>query len=93
MESSNKPYSISFVEGSLWVLLVIIVIVDFFKYIFGISLNDILDKIKSFFRGGQENKEEEEEVIDEVTANANNENTVETQEKCKESTEIDDPES
>ena len=92
MESSNKPYSISFVEGSLWVLLVIIVIVDFFKYIFGISLNDILDKIKSFFRGEQENKEEEEEVIDEVTANANNENTVETQEKCKESTEIDDPE-
>ena len=92
MESSNKPYSISFVESSLWVLLVIIVIVDFFKYIFGISLNDILDKIKSFFRGEQENKEAEE-VIDEVTANGNNENTVETQEKYKESTEIHDPES
>ena len=82
MEKSNKPYSVSFVEGSLWVLLVIIVIVDFFKYIFGISLNDILDKIKLFFRG-------EEEEVDENTNKDNN-----NADKCEsqETTELDDPE-
>lgn len=85
MEKSNKPYSVSFVEGSLWVLLVIIVIVDFFKYIFGISLNDILDKIKSFFRG----EEEEQEEVDENTNEDNNK-----VDKCEsqETTELDDPE-
>ena len=84
MEKSNKPYSISFVESGLWILLVIIVIVDFFKYIFGISLNDILDKIKSFFRGEEEDKEQE---VDE-----NKLNTAEPEEKCQETTELDDPE-
>ena len=74
MEKTNKPYSISFVEGSLWVLLVVIVIVDFFKYIFGISLKEILDEIKSFFQGkssGKEtNNEEETENINEEKENA-----------------------
>ena len=86
MEKSNKPYSVSFVEGTLWVLLVVIVIVDFFKYIFGISLKDILDKIKSFFRGEEEKKEQE---LDEDTNKDNNK-----ADKCEsqETTELDDPE-
>ena len=86
MEKSTKPYSISFVEGSLWVLLVIIVIVDFFKYIFGISLNDILDQIKSFFQGEKEDDTTDE---DQTTDNIDNETTQDTRPESKE---IDDPE-
>lgn len=86
MERSNKPYSISFIESSLWVLLVIIVIVDFFKYIFGISLSDILDQIKTFF---QEKKEDDK--TDENEAKNITDDEI-TQEKCHESKEIEDPE-
>ena len=84
MEKTNKPYSISFVEGSLWVLLVVIVIVDFFKYIFGISLKEILDEIKSFFQGKSTEKETNNE---EETENINEE-----KEKCTTPMNLDDPE-
>ena len=80
MEKESKPYSISTIETSLWVILVVIIILDFFKYIFGWSLADIMEQIKSLF--GNETEKEEETVV---------ETPEEPQKKCKEFEEEDDP--
>lgn len=50
----NKPFSVSFIEGLLWVTLVIIVLVQFFKQVFNLSLLDFLNEM-------QETKDEIEE--------------------------------
>lgn len=45
MSSDAKPISVSIVENMAWLLLVIIVFVDFFKYVLGISISDMLARI------------------------------------------------
>jgi hypothetical protein len=45
MTSDTKPIFISIIETIAWLLFVIICFVDFFKYILGISLKDMLDGI------------------------------------------------
>lgn len=44
--NEDKPFSVSFMEGLLWVTLVIIVLVQFFKQIFNLSLLDFLKEIE-----------------------------------------------
>lgn len=56
----GKPVSISILETLAWVSLVIILFVDIFKYAFGVSFDELFDKIKAFFRGDTETVEEEE---------------------------------
>lgn len=41
MNKESKPYFISIIESLAWVLLVIILFVDFFKYVLNVSLYDI----------------------------------------------------
>lgn len=41
MDKESKPYFISIIESVAWVLLVIILFVDFFKYVLNVSLYDI----------------------------------------------------
>ena len=41
MDKESKPYFISIIESLAWVLLVIILFVDFFKYVLNVSLYDI----------------------------------------------------
>lgn len=48
MSSENKPFSIEIIESKLWIWLIMIIIVDFFKYVLGIS---ILDSIANWFSG------------------------------------------
>lgn len=85
MSKESKPYSVSTIETSLWVILVVIIILDFFKYIFGWSLEDIMDQIKSLF--GNETEKEEEKVDSEIIDESSDEN----QKKCKEFEEDEDP--
>ncbi len=42
----NKPFSVSFIEGLLWITLVIIVLVQFFKQVFNLSLLDFVNEMK-----------------------------------------------
>ena len=42
MTAETRPGSIGFIENKLWVLLVIQLILDFFKYVFGIHIIDLL---------------------------------------------------
>lgn len=48
MESSNKPFFVALFENIIWILLVIILIVDFFLYVLGISLKNLFDGIDLF---------------------------------------------
>ena len=41
MDKETKPFFISIIESLAWVLLVIILFVDFFKYVLNVSLYDI----------------------------------------------------
>ena len=59
----NKPFSVSFIEGLLWVTLVIIVLVQFFKQVFNLSLLDFVNEM-------QENKQELEETSEDNTIEA-----------------------
>jgi len=56
----NKPFSVSFIEGLLWVTLVIIVLVQFFKQVFNLSLLDFVNEM-------QETKQELEETSQDNT--------------------------
>ena len=56
----NKPFSVSFIEGLLWVTLVIIVLVQFFKQVFNLSLLDFVNEM-------QETKQELEETSEDNT--------------------------
>jgi hypothetical protein len=42
MESGSKPITLSIIETSSWLLLIVIIFTDFFKYILNISLSDLL---------------------------------------------------
>ena len=59
----GKPVSISILETLAWVSLVIILFVDVFKYAFGVSFDELFDKIKAFFRG-----DTKPEIVEEDTA-------------------------
>ena len=56
---SNKPFSVALIEGILWVTLVIIVLVQFFKQVFNLSLLDFLKEMEQV----------NEEVNEEPTTN------------------------
>jgi len=43
-------------------LLIVLLFVDFFKYVFGVSFEDIFDKIKAYFRGEEEKVEVDAEA-------------------------------
>jgi hypothetical protein len=65
MASGSKPISISIIESTAWLLLIVLLFVDFFKYIFGVSFDEIFDKIKDYFRG--EETKVEEQATDKAT--------------------------
>ena len=62
MEAGVKPIAISIIETIAWSLLVIIIIIDFFKYVFNVSFKELFDKIKAFFNGEEEKEEEVSEL-------------------------------
>ena len=43
----NKPFTVSFIEGVLWVSLVIIVIVQFFKQVFNMSILEFASEVSA----------------------------------------------
>jgi hypothetical protein len=45
MDSINKPLVLSFIETGAWVIFVIILITDFFKYVLGISFTGLISKL------------------------------------------------
>lgn len=63
MNKESKPMSVSLVEAIVWSLFIIVLIVDVFKYLFGVSFDEIFDKIKAYFRG-ETKKEEEDKKCD-----------------------------
>jgi hypothetical protein len=63
MNKESKPISVSIVEAIAWSLFIIVLIVDVFKYLFGVSFDEIFDKIKAYFRG--ETKKEEKDKKEE----------------------------
>lgn len=62
MAQGNKPISISMIESVAWLLLIVLLFVDFFKYVFGVSFEDIFDKIKAYFQGEEEKVEVDAEA-------------------------------
>jgi Extracellular link domain len=46
MTSEGKPISIYLIETFVWVLFVIILFIDFFKYVLGVSITEMISKIK-----------------------------------------------
>jgi hypothetical protein len=58
--SNNKPISIHMIESTAWIVLVVLLFVDFFKYVFGVSFDDLFEKFKELFRKEKVEKEEEE---------------------------------
>lgn len=71
MSAEVKPIFISIIENTAWIGLLVVVIVNFFKYVLGIPLDDILDKLNPF---GEEQvvKTETKEPRDEVFNVSNN---------------------
>ena len=45
MTSESKPFFISLIENIAWIIFLIIIFIDFFKYVLGISLTDVFSKI------------------------------------------------
>ena len=45
MTADAKPFFVSLIESAAWIVLLIIVFIDFFKYILGVSLTDVLAKL------------------------------------------------
>jgi len=45
MTETTKPISIYLIESGLWVVFMIILFVDFFKYVLGVSITDVLSKL------------------------------------------------
>jgi len=45
MTKETKPFFIYFIESLAWILFLIIAFVDFFKYVLGISITDMLSKL------------------------------------------------
>ena len=70
MSSDMKPFSVSFIESSSWITIIILLFVNFFKYVFDISILD-------FFK----EKEEEPEVEGEEDADSPKVDPVGVQEK------------
>jgi len=70
MSSDMKPFSVSFIESSSWITIIILLFVNFFKFVFDIS---ILDYFKE--------KEEEPEVEGEEDADSPKVDPVGVQEK------------
>jgi len=64
----NKPFSVSFIEGLLWVTLVIIVLVQFFKQVFNLSLLDFVNEMKETTQEISEEASEIENQVQEVVS-------------------------
>jgi hypothetical protein len=62
MTQGDKPIAISMIETTAWLLLIVLLFVDFFKYVFGVSFEELFDKIKAFFRGEEDKVEEKAET-------------------------------
>jgi len=58
MSRETKPFFIYFIESLAWILFIIIAFVDFFKYVLGISITDMLSKLMN---PEEEKKEEKKE--------------------------------
>jgi hypothetical protein len=50
MTYDTRPAFIYYIEIHIWVLMLLIIIYDFFKYVLGISLDDFIDKMDIFNR-------------------------------------------
>ena len=59
MSRETKPFFIYFIESLAWILFIIIAFVDFFKYVLGISITDMLSKLMN----PEEEKKEEKQTI------------------------------
>ena len=55
MSRETKPFFVYFIESLAWIVFLIIAFVDFFKYVLGISIIDMLSKLMN----PEEDKEEE----------------------------------
>lgn len=64
----NKPFSVSFIEGLLWITLVIIVLVQFFKQVFNLSLLDFVNEMKETTQEINEETSEIENQVQEVVS-------------------------
>ena len=51
MNSANKPISFAFIENTTWTILIVLIFVDFLKYIFNVSFDELFDKLKALLRG------------------------------------------
>ena len=63
----NKPFTVSFIEGVLWVSLVVIIIVQFFKQVFNMSILEFVSEVSTL---------ETPEVEEETPAPANSESAI-----------------
>jgi hypothetical protein len=59
MSRETKPFFIYFIESLAWILFIIIAFVDFFKYVLGISITDMLSKLMNPDEKKEEEKKEE----------------------------------
>jgi len=59
MSRETKPFFIYFIESLAWILFIIIAFVDFFKYVLGISITDMLSKLMNPEEDKKEEKKED----------------------------------
>lgn len=59
MSRETKPFFVYFIESFAWIVFLIIAFVDFFKYVLGISIIDMLSKLMNPEEDKEEDKEEE----------------------------------
>jgi len=71
---SSKPIFLSLMENGAWIILVITIFVQFFKYVFGLSILDYISKLWGSLPKDEKKEEKEKEVIqtDEVFNISNN---------------------
>jgi len=71
MSRETKPFIVSIIETVVWVLLVIILFADFFKYVLGISLTDIVYKLFNWSTLPDKGKYEKTIVVGNTVAKVN----------------------
>jgi hypothetical protein len=59
MSRETKPFFVYFIESLAWIIFLIIAFVDFFKYVLGISITDMLSKLMNPKEDKKEDKKEE----------------------------------
>jgi hypothetical protein len=50
MDSFGKPITISIIENVAWILLVLVLLATFLKYVAGVSMTDFMDEIKQYLQ-------------------------------------------